>query len=117
MTDNEIYNQIIQTIKESIHEDWKVANLYVDRLEGYVAAYCKYVNIKDEELTMDDSQLGFSFSLFIHELHTISTINGESNWNKLKFTLFRSGDFKTEFIWDQAYRDEIDGLNNNVKKK
>ncbi len=117
MIDNEIYDQIKQVIKESIHEDWKVANLYIDRLEGYVAAYCKYINIKDEELIMDDSKLGFSFSLLIHELHSNMLNSGKDNWNKLAFVLFPSGEFKTEFIWDQAYQDEIDGLNKKIKKK
>ncbi len=117
MTVNEIYDQIKHVIVESIHEDWKVANLFIDRLEGYVAAYCKYVNTKDEELIMDDSNLGFSFSLLIHELYVVSTQNGENNWNKLKFTLSPSGDFKADFTWDQAYQDEIDALNKKLKKK
>jgi len=65
---------------------------------------------------MDDSKLGYLFSKVIQELHAITTEDGHSRWNRLRFTLYSTGKFDTDFIWDQEYQDEIDSLNKELKK-
>jgi hypothetical protein len=108
MTVNEIYNNIGQVIVDSIQEDWVIAILNINRLDKYVAAQCKYENIHNQECIMDDSELGYSFSLLIHELYSITTEGGHNRWNKLKFILYPTGKFEMDFIWDQEYQDKID---------
>ncbi|MFJ1383113.1 hypothetical protein [Capnocytophaga canimorsus] len=34
-------------------------------------------------------------------------LHGNNQWNKAIFTLFPNGNFDMEFIWDQAWHDEI----------
>ena len=110
MTVNEIYNQLAQIIIDSVIEDWQVANLYVERLEKYTGAFGRYLNKEGIECRMNDAKFGYSFSLLIHELHSITTEGGHNRWNKLKFTLYPTGKFEMDFIWDQEYQDKVDNV-------
>ncbi len=109
--ENELIEQINNVISESIHEKWNIATLYVERQDRYVGAYCKYINDKQEELIMDDSLLGYSFSLLIHQLHKLTTQNDKNKWNRLQIEFQSNNKYEANYIFDQEYQDKIDALN------
>ena len=48
-----------------------------------------------------------AFDLF-EEIYDITQENPNNKWNRAKFTLMPSGDFTTDFEWDQSLTDEIE---------
>ncbi len=116
MTDIEIYQKIKDRITESISEKWEKAVVDITRVEGSVGFTGRYYTVGNTQKNLE-ANFDFFDGLALHELHSNMLNSGKDNWNKLAFVLFPSGEFKTEFIWDQAYQDEIDGLNKKIKKK
>ena len=47
---------------------------------------------------------------WLSQLHEITTEGGNNKWNRAIFTLFSTGKFDMEFIWDQELNDEIERL-------
>lgn len=110
MTDAEIYQLLSKRIADSITENWEKAIANLTRVHKSVGFSGKYFNVDGTENNLE-TNFDFFDGSAIHELYSITTEGGKSKWNKLVFTLFHSGKFETEFIWDQEYQDEIDHWN------
>jgi hypothetical protein len=108
---DEIYNEIGQIIVDSISDEWEVSTLNIIRLDKYVSVDGFYIDKYSNKHELDNSNLGYFFSLKIHELYEIMAKEIKNPWNKLKFILYQAGKFEIDFIWDQEYQDEIDILN------
>ncbi len=116
MTNAEILEKVKNRIIEAIPEAWESAILNITRVEGSVGFTGGYF-VKGNARKNLEANFDFFDGLAVHELYSNMINEGKGNWNKLEFNLFPSGDFETDFIWDQAYQDEIDGLNKKLKKK
>lgn len=109
MTADEIYLALGQSIVDVIEEPWKEAVMIIKRV--YKAA-----KFEGEYITEDGRKEGINMweynfdSTMIHRLHEIITSDGISRWNKLVFKILPTGKFELDFIWDQAYQDEMDRL-------
>lgn len=96
--------------------NWSKAVADIERVKGMVSFKGEYLTESGEQKSLE-SPFGFFDAQAIHELHTITTENGKSRWNKLKFTLFPTGKFELNFIWDQEYQDKIDKANEEERRK
>ncbi len=106
-TVSEIYHQIGQRIIDSIEEQWDEAKLLIEYVGG-VKTYLEYKNNDQmKNVILIDS---FKNMRDIKELNNITSENEKNRWNKAIFTLFPTGKFNMEFIWDQALQDEIEKL-------
>jgi Protein of unknown function, DUF600 len=108
---NNIYLEIANCIVGSINAGWAKALLKIEIQEGvtgYNLAYYDNAEIRKSVRLIKTPNI----SEYIQELHAITTEGCHNRWNKLEFTLFPDGKFDLQFIWDQAWQDEIDGYNN-----
>jgi len=110
MTVDEIYLMLANLLNDAIEEDFQFANIYIDRLDKYVASEGHYTNLHNEQIKIEELGFRFANAMAIHELHSITTEGGHNRWNKLKFTLYPTGKFEMEFIWDQEYQDMVDNV-------
>ncbi|MDA3616526.1 hypothetical protein [Polluticaenibacter yanchengensis] len=109
MTVDEIYQRIADIINNAIAEDWLEATAYLKRVEKVVGFTGEYVNIEGEHKSLE-AKFGFFDAKAVHELHSITTEGGHNRWNKLKFTLYPTGKFEMDFIWDQEHQDKLDNV-------
>ncbi len=111
MTVNEIYLEFGQVLYDSIpDEDWKIAYLFIMRLENTARFNAYYLSELDEKIGIQARNFSKLYDS-AHELHTITTEGGHNRWNKLEFTLFPNFKFDMQFIWDQELQCEVDGYN------
>ncbi len=110
---NRIYHEIGQSLVDYIPEDWQEAILNIKRVKGVAGWQGYYTDVDNNKKNIDVWEYSLNPDI-IHELHTLITSDGKSRWNKLNFKLFSTGKFELDFIWDQAYQDEVDQLNNEA---
>ena len=110
-TVEEIYLAIAENINNSIKENWKVAVLELEVLDGMVSNTGTYENDSNEKKQIDVDEFDFELTFDILELHKIMTEGNSNRWNKAVFNLTTEGKFDIEFIWDQELNDEIERLN------
>lgn len=106
MTVDEIYEKIGHAIVDSIEvDDWNKAQLALE-VVGNSVDFKGYLN----ENERFDAPGGFLLAKSILNLHAITTEGDNNKWNRAIFTLFSTGKFDMEFIWDQELNDEIERL-------
>ncbi|RNL55907.1 hypothetical protein [Pedobacter jejuensis] len=106
MTVDEIYEKIGYSITNAIKVDnWNKAQLALE-VVGDSVDFKGYLN-ENEKF---DAPGGFSLAKSILNLHEITTEGGNNKWNRAIFTLFSTGKFDMEFIWDQELQDEVERL-------
>lgn len=110
MTANEIYHEIEKSLLDYIPGDWSKAVLEINRKDGVSGYFGIYTTKKGENKGIDVWEYSLDDDM-IHELHAVTTEDGQNRWNKLKFTLLAEGKFEVDFIWDQEYQDEVANLN------
>ncbi|MCX2429261.1 MULTISPECIES: immunity protein YezG family protein [unclassified Pedobacter] len=110
MTVDEIYEAIAKEILNVINDDWDKACLEFEfvgeGVVGYTGDYVNDNNKKDIEVENIDDDV----TDWLSQLHEITTEGGNNKWNRAIFTLFSTGKFDMEFIWDQELNDEIERL-------
>ncbi|GIM58572.1 hypothetical protein [Capnocytophaga canimorsus] len=107
----EIYLKIGQEVFNAVQSDnWTEAKLYLEvtgdernSVVGYTGEYIENNKVKNLSIRNISREL----RLWVKDLHKITTEGGNNQWNKAIFTVFPNGNFDTEFIWDQAWHDEI----------
>ncbi|MFJ1425721.1 hypothetical protein ACILD6_03920 [Capnocytophaga canimorsus] len=107
----EIYLKIGKEVFNAVQSDnWTEAKLYLEvtgdegnSVVGYTGKYVENENFKHLSVRNIDNAIVD----WVADLHKITTEGGNSQWNKAIFTLFPNGNFDMEFIWDQAWHDEI----------
>ncbi|MCF2902728.1 antitoxin YezG family protein [Pseudoalteromonas sp. OFAV1] len=106
MTIDDIYAKIAHNISNTIENDWAVASIDCELSEGAGRFKCVY---KEDNDSVVDYDFDISFKTFeaFENLHKITTERGENNWNRAKFTLYRTGKFNVDFAWDQSLDDEL----------
>ncbi len=105
-TVSDIYHKISQSIIDNIETDnWEAAKLHIEVLGSSVGLK----GFLDDDKRFN-APSDFFLSRSILNLHEIMTENEKNRWNKAIFTLFPTGKFNVEFIWDQALQDEIEKL-------
>jgi hypothetical protein len=108
LTPAEIYNDLAQSIVNSITEDWKSATLDIECL-GAVGFALEYINSNDE-IASSVVENGFENSRKVKRLQEIMKGEDENrpwSWNKVKFMLTPDGRFNTSFEWDEEYYQEV----------
>jgi hypothetical protein len=110
MTVDKIYESIAQEINNSINDNWETAVLNIEFEGEGVVGYNGDYKIDAEKKDIDVFEISFEISDWITELHEITTEGGNNKWNRAIFTLFPTGKFDMEFIWDQELNDEIERL-------
>lgn len=96
MTVDEIYENIAQNLFNAIDKkNWNKAQLALE-VVGSSVDFKGYLN----ENERFDAPGGFSLAKSILNLHEITTEGGNNMWNRAIFTLFSTGKFDMEFIWD-----------------
>lgn len=110
-TVDEICLAIAENINNSIKENWKIAVLQFEVLDGMVSNTGTYENDSDEKKQIDVDDFDFQLTFDILELHRIMIERNSNRWNKAVFNLTSEGKFDMEFIWDQKLNDEIERLN------
>lgn len=111
MTVDEIYENIGQSLFNVIeNENWDEAILNIEFVgEGVIGYNGHYIsNSLKEDISV--RQFPREIRNWIRELHEITTEGGNNKWNRAIFTLFSTGKFDMEFIWDQELNDEIERL-------
>jgi hypothetical protein len=109
MTVNEIYERIAQNLHNAIDSpNWEKAVLNIE-FEGVVGYNGDYED-KAEKKSISVRQISREIRHWIRELQEITTEGGNNKWNRAIFTLFPTGKFDMEFIWDQELNDEIERL-------
>ncbi|AWL79425.1 hypothetical protein [Capnocytophaga canimorsus] len=107
----EIYLKIGQEVFNAVQSDnWTEAKLYLEVTgdEGNsVVGYTGDYKLKDKTIDLDIDYIDIDIVDWVADLHKITTEDGSNQWNKAIFTLFPNGNFDMEFIWDQAWHDEI----------
>ncbi|WP_404812187.1 hypothetical protein ACIRNY_12130 [Capnocytophaga canimorsus] len=106
-TIEEIYQSLASNINNAIEEDWSKAVVNIETV-GEMASFKGFYLNKDNlqnQIEVDDFDFDLLFDIL--DLHKITTEGGNNQWNKAIFTLFPNGNFDMEFIWDQAWHDEI----------
>lgn len=112
---DEIYQRIANIINEAITEDWKEATALLKRVKKVVGFTGSYLDANGISKNLE-AKFGFFDAKAIHELHQITTEGGKNRWNRLKFTLYPTGKFELDFIWDQDYDDELSRINKQLNK-
>jgi len=107
---DEIYEAIASNINTVIKEDWQKAILNIEVLGGMTTNSGTYITNLEEQKQIDVEEFDFQLTFDLIELHAITTEGGNNKWNRSIFTLFSSGKFDMEFIWDQELNDEIERL-------
>ncbi|MDT9500576.1 hypothetical protein [Capnocytophaga canimorsus] len=106
-TIEQIYQSLVSNINNAIEEDWSKAVVNIKTV-GEMASFKGFYLNKDNlqnQIEVDDFDFDLLFDIL--DLHKITTEGGNNQWNKAIFTLFPDGNFDMEFIWDQAWHDEI----------
>ncbi|MFK8273389.1 hypothetical protein [Capnocytophaga canimorsus] len=99
----EIYLKLAEAIFSNIEkENWKKAMLHLE----VAGASVGFKGFLDENERFD-APGGYLLAKAVLDLHKITTEGGNNQWNKAIFTLFPDGNFDMQFIWDQAWHDEI----------
>ncbi|SEH62275.1 hypothetical protein SAMN02927937_00550 [Paenimyroides aquimaris] len=112
MTVDEIYSKIGQEMFNVIEGDvWTNARLEFkivgNGVVGYTGEYIENNEVKNISIRNITREL----SVWIKELHEITTGGGNNKWNRAFFTINSGGNFGMEFIWDKELNDEIERLN------
>ncbi|MCX2495270.1 DUF600 family protein [Pedobacter sp. PF22-3] len=110
MTVDKIYEAIGSNINTVIKEDWQKAILNIEVLGGMTSNTGTYINDQNNEKQIDVDEFDFQLTFDLIELHEITTEGGNNKWNRAVFTLFSTGKFDMEFIWDQELQDEVEKL-------
>lgn len=106
-TIEQVYQSLASNINNAIEEDWSKAVVNIKTAGTMVNFKGVYLNINDIENQIKVSKFDFMLTFDILNLYKITTEGGNNQWNKAIFTLFPNGNFDMEFIWDQAWHDEI----------
>jgi hypothetical protein len=107
-----IYQNIAQSIVDSIPEEWERAYMMIERQEGMIS-FGRGTYTDNSSLLKPfnvDGDLGDDIAFEIDDLHAITTAGGHNRWNFLWFTLSPGGAFEIEFIWDQDAEDMLTHL-------
>jgi hypothetical protein len=110
MTVDKIYEAIGNNINTVIKEDWQKAILNIEVLGGMTSNTGTYINDQNHEKQIDVEEFDFQLTFDLIELHEITTEGGNNKWNRAVFTLFSTGKFDMEFIWDQELQDKVERL-------
>jgi len=110
MTIDEIYEVVAKGVVACIPtEVWDKAVLRVQGDDTYVETTGIY-EYKGKTFNLNTHNLGTEVSFALMELHEITTAENSNQWNRAIFTLYPSGDFDMNFIWDQSLDNEINLL-------
>ncbi|MAX86429.1 MULTISPECIES: hypothetical protein [Thalassolituus] len=103
-TIDDICLEIAKGISDQIDENWDQACIDVEFLGDYGSFEGEFIkNNESQSFEVADE----AFDLF-EEIYDITQENPNNKWNRAKFTLMPSGDFTTDFEWDQSLADEIE---------
>jgi len=108
MTIDEIYESIAQEINNAIKDNWARAVLNIEFEGEGVVGYNGDYEDKGEKKSISVRQISKEIRHWIRELEEITTEGGNNKWNLAIFTLFPTGKFDMEFIWNQELNDEIE---------
>ncbi|KQM77873.1 hypothetical protein ASE74_15855 [Pedobacter sp. Leaf216] len=110
MTVDEIYTAIAKEILNVINNEWEKACLEFEFVGEGVVGYTGDYFKNDTRKNIEVENIDDSISDWLSKLHEITTEGGNNKWNRSVFTLFSTGKFAMEFIWDQELNDEIERL-------
>lgn len=106
---DELYLSIADNILGNVPDDWKEATLSVERdAEDAIGVKGGFIDNSNEFHTFKFRNFDRRIFSDFHEIHSITTQNDKSNWNRAKYTLMPSGDFTIDFEWDQSIADEVE---------
>jgi len=110
MTIDKIYESIAQEINKVINDNWEKAVLNIEFEGDGVVGYNGDYETNAEKKDLDVFEISHDISNWIRKLHQITTEGGNNKWNRAIFTLFPTGKFDIEFIWDEELDQEIERL-------
>lgn len=114
-TDSEIYQFIVDDLRNITDKDWVMITLNVKRTEvDCIGLNGEYINNIGETVDIfkaweEDDKLYKAFEA-LYQIMTKET--DKHKWNRLEITLENGGELNIKFEWDQELFDEIERLNN-----
>ncbi len=109
-----IYRELAMAVLDILPSDiqFNYVELRIKRLKGNVGFTGHYITHDKKRESLDIWEFRFDTDK-IHQLYEL-TLNHplqHKDWNRAKFTLYPTGKFDMEYIWDQELQDEVDNYN------